>query len=86
MERKAKYVFILTLKDIVIFAGSNLLVVYNKFKSGVPAGMQKGIKSYAQYCRDLEKCPTITIRCPYYGEHQISKRQLISKLNQIHNG
>lgn len=80
MERKKKYVFILSLKDIIVFAGSNLLVVYNKFKQGVPKDLQKGIKSYAQYCRDIEKCPTITIQCPYYGEHHITKIQIKSKL------
>jgi len=86
MERRIKYVFVLTLKDLVIFAGSNLLVVYDKFIAGVPKGYKQGIKSYSQYSRDMEKSNTINIRCPYYGEHQITKLPINSKLNQYQNG
>lgn len=80
MGESNKKVYILTLKDIVIFAGSNLKVVYNKFKNGVPENLRKGIKSYEQYSRDILKCNTIHITCPYYGMHTITKLPLLTNL------
>jgi len=80
MAKAPKYIYILALKDIIVFAGSNLRVVYDKFVQGIPVDMQKGIKSYAQYSRDILKCATITVSCPYYGTHTITKIELKAKL------
>ncbi len=85
MNKQEKHVYILTLKDIVIFAGSNLKVVCQKFKNGVPKDLQKGIKSYAQYSRDMRKCNTLTLSCPYYGTHQITKIKLFSNLKSFNH-
>lgn len=85
MGKVVRHVYILALKDIVVFAGSNLKVVYYKFVAGVPVELRKGIKSYEQYSRDILKCSTIEINCPYYGMHTITKLPIISNLKPKNN-
>ncbi len=86
MGNNTRYVYVLTLNDLVIFVGSNLKVVYQFYKNKWAIEDLQKFKSYEQYSRDILKKPTILFPNPFYGNHKVSKFPLLSNLKIYENG